>query len=70
MTETPILCVLYLLFVRTHRKFGNEIFEINFVIKISGYLFARGRAKEIVLLHAPFMRETHTNKFVGFLPMA
>ena len=32
--ENFVLYVLYLLFVRTHTKFGIKIFEIDFVIEI------------------------------------
>ena len=34
----PVWYVLYLLFVRTHTKFGIKVFEIGFVIEIKWYL--------------------------------
>ena len=36
--KTPVWYVLYLLFVRTHIKFGIKSFEIDFVIEIKWYL--------------------------------
>ena len=32
--ENPVRDVLYLLFVRTHKKFGTKFLEIDFVIQI------------------------------------
>ena len=32
--ENPVLCVLYLSFVRTHKKFGIKIFEIDMLTQI------------------------------------
>ena len=36
--QSPYVPVLYLSFVRTHTKFGINIFEIDFVIEIKLYL--------------------------------
>ena len=46
----PVWYVLYLLFVRTHTKFGIKIFEIDFVIEFKWYLtfwsLPRGRGQK------------------------
>ena len=62
--------------MRTHTKFGTQIFEIDFVIEIKWYLtfwpLSRapgGRARNSLMLHAPYMWVTHTQNLVEFRPM-
>ena len=65
--ENPVWYVLYLSFVRTHTKFGINIFEIDFEIEIKWYLTFRplprapgGGAKKIAVARPIHVSNSHT----------
>ena len=70
MTQGTVWYVLYLSFVRTHKKFGIKIFEIDFVIEIKWYFTfwplpraPGGRAKKKLYVARPIHVSYSHTKF-------